>query len=62
MRKRDNFTENKMLPAKKKPSLKTTLYELIEVVGEEIRPGEEKLIPVVVNQIMKTGQSVKWIH
>jgi hypothetical protein len=63
MRKRDNFTENKVLPAKKKPTITTTLYELIELVSEEIRPGEEKLVPVVVNQIMETGQlSVKWIH
>ena len=59
MRKRANFTENKMLPAKKKSTIKTTLYELIELVGEEIRPGEEKLVPVIVDQILETGQSVK---
>ena len=62
MRKRANFTENEMLPARKKSTIKTTLYELIELVSEEIRPGEEKLVPVIVEQILETGQSVKWIH
>ena len=59
MRKRANFTENEMLPARKKSTIKTTLYELIELVSEEIRPGEEKLVPVIVDQILETGQSVK---
>jgi hypothetical protein len=62
MRKRDNKTEKEMLPARKKSTIKTTLYELIELVSEEICPGEEKLVPLIVNQILETEQSVKWIH
>ena len=62
MRKRANFTENEMLPARRKSTIKTTLYELIDLVSEEIRPGEEILIPVIVNQILETGRSVKRIH
>ena len=62
MRKRDNINENEMLSARKKSTIKTTLYELIKLVNEEIRPGEEKLVPVIVNQILETEQSVKWIH
>lgn len=50
-----------MLPVKKKSTIKTTLYELIELVSEEIRPGEEKLVPVIVNHMLETGQSVKWV-
>jgi hypothetical protein len=60
MRKRANINRNGMLPAKKKSTIKTTLYELIELVSEEIRPGEEKWVPVIVNHILETGQSVKW--
>jgi hypothetical protein len=61
MRKRANINRNGMLPAKKKSTIKTTLYEIIDLVSEEIRPGEEKLVPVIVNHMLETGQSVKWV-
>jgi hypothetical protein len=56
MKNRDKNTD--MFPARKNTTFKTSLYELIELVSAEIRPGEEKLVPIIVNHILETGQSV----
>ena len=60
MAKRANKLENHKLPVRKKSIIKTTLYELIELVRGEIRPGEENLVPAIVNHIMTSGHAVKW--
>ena len=36
----------------------TTLYELIETVNEEIKPGEEYLVSLIVDHIL-TGRTTK---
>jgi hypothetical protein len=35
---------------------RSTLYELMEALGDVIQPGEEPLIAVVVQDLMKSGQ------
>jgi hypothetical protein len=34
----------------------STLYDLIEALGEAIQPGEERLVPIVVLDLMQSGQ------
>jgi hypothetical protein len=46
-------------PRKKISVLETTLYELIEAVGQEVLPGEEQLVNVIVEHILETGRSVE---
>ena len=36
--------------------LKTTLYELIEAVYEEMKPGEEHWMPIIVNHMLCSGK------
>ena len=38
--------------------LKTTLYELIEAVHEEIKPGEEHWVSLIVDHMMFSGKSI----
>ena len=37
--------------------LKTTLYELIEAVNEEIKPGEEHWVHLIVDHMLCSGKS-----
>jgi hypothetical protein len=37
--------------------LKTTLYELIEAVHEEIKPGEEHWVSLIVDHMLFSGKS-----
>jgi hypothetical protein len=36
--------------------IETTLYELIDVINEEILPGEEELVPEVVQHMVVSGK------
>lgn len=36
---------------------KTSLYDLIEAVSEEVRPGEDNLIPETVQHLFDSGQA-----
>ena len=38
--------------------LKTTLYELIETINEEIKPGEENWVPLIVDYMLCSSNSV----
>jgi len=38
--------------------LKTTLYELIEAVNEEIKPGEEHWVSLIVDHMLFSGRSI----
>ena len=42
-----------------KLKIETTLYELIEAVNQEVHPGEERLVPVIVEHILETSRSVE---
>ena len=37
-------------------TIATTLYELIETIGEEMRPGEDRLVTETVLHLFDTGQ------
>ena len=37
-------------------AIATTLYELIEAIGEEVRPGEDRLVTETVLHLFDTGQ------
>ena len=37
-------------------SVKTTLYELIEAIGQEVKPGEDELVEETVMHLFDTGQ------
>lgn len=41
-------------------AIRTTLYELIEAIGEEVPPGEERLVVDIVLHMLITGQ-IKFI-
>ena len=36
---------------------RTSLYDLIEAVSDEIEPGEDKLIPETIQHLFNTGQA-----
>ena len=37
-------------------TIETTLYELIEAVGEEVQPGEDRLVVETMLDLFDTGQ------
>jgi hypothetical protein len=37
--------------------LNTTLYELIQAINEEIKPGEEHCVPLIVDYMLCSGKS-----
>jgi len=41
---------------KKVKRFRSTLYELMEAIGDVIQPGEERLVAVVVQDLMNSGQ------
>ena len=41
---------------KKVISTETTLYELIEAISDIVAPGEERLIPEIVLNLINSGQ------
>lgn len=47
-------------PQDRASSIQTTLYELVEAIGEEIGMGEERLIAKTVLHLLATGK-VKFI-
>jgi hypothetical protein len=38
--------------------IKTTLYEIVEAVNEEICPNEEPWIPLIVSHMLDSGRSI----
>ena len=38
--------------------IKTTLYEIVEAVSEEICPGEENWVPLIVSHMLDSGRSI----
>lgn len=36
--------------------IRTTLYELIEAISEEVEKGEEELIPKIVSHVLDSGK------
>jgi hypothetical protein len=45
-------------PSSGSTGIKTTLYELIEAVTEEINPGEEHWISLIVDHMLCSGKSI----
>jgi len=39
--------------------LKTTVYELIEAVSEEIKPGEEHWVSLIVDHMLFSGRVIQ---
>ncbi len=37
--------------------IETTSYDLIEAVGEEVQPEEERLVPTIVLDLLNHGRS-----
>ncbi len=37
-------------------TVRTTLYELIEAIGKEVEPGEDRLVTETVLDLVDTGQ------
>lgn len=37
-------------------TIKTTLYELVEAIIEELQPGEDHLVPIIVSHFFDTGK------
>ncbi len=55
---------NSKYTTRKKQQLKSTglsIYALVEAVNSVIKPGEEELVPVVVQHILETGNA-RFIH
>lgn len=44
-----------------KSSVRTTLYDLIEAIGEEVPPGEERLVAEIVMHLFESGQ-IKFLY
>jgi hypothetical protein len=38
--------------------IKTTLYEIVEALNEEVCPDEEHLLPLIVSHMLNSGRSV----
>jgi hypothetical protein len=38
-------------------TIKTSLYELIEAISEEVKPGEDELVAETVLHLFETGQA-----
>ena len=49
------ISESKRVTNKVK-RFRSTLYELMEAIGDVIQPGEERLVAVVVQDLMNSGQ------
>ena len=49
------ISESKRVTNKVK-RFRSTLYELMEAIGDVIQPGEERLVAVVVQDLMDSGQ------
>jgi hypothetical protein len=41
--------------------MRTTLYELIEAINEQVQPEEDRLVAGIVLHMLATGQ-IKFIH
>ena len=41
--------------------INTTLYDLIKLVSEEVKPGEDRLVVQVVLDLIESGKA-KWAH
>lgn len=42
--------------------IRTTLYDLIETVSEEVQPEENQLVPEIVLDLLKDCKSIRWIQ
>jgi hypothetical protein len=38
--------------------VETTLWKLVEALNEEVCPGEEQLLPLIVSHILDSGRSI----
>jgi hypothetical protein len=52
------MTQTSLCP---KLSTRTTLYDLIEAISEELYPGEDKLVAEIVVHLFESGQ-VRFMH
>ena len=43
----------------KSDPIETTLYEMIEAVNEEMKPGEEHLVSLVVDRMLFIGRVIQ---
>ncbi len=50
------------LPQIQKNVITTTLYELIEVVNEEVQPEEKRIVPKIVINLLNTCRSNCWVQ
>lgn len=46
---------------KQRSTVRTTLYELIQAINEQLPPEEDGLVPGIVLHMLATGQ-IKFIH
>jgi hypothetical protein len=46
---------------KPRSTMRTTLYELIEAINEQVQPEEDRLVAGIVLHMLATGQ-IKFIH
>ena len=42
--------------------IRTTLYDLIGTVSEEVQPEENQLVPEIVFDLLKDCKSIRWIQ
>ncbi len=56
-----DFTEVS-LPDLQKNVVTTTLYELIEAINEEVQPGENRIVPKIVINLLNTYSSNCWVQ
>ncbi len=50
------------LPQIQKNVITTTLYELIEVVNEEVQPEEKRIVTEIVINLLNTCRSNCWVQ
>jgi hypothetical protein len=53
-RKKDSSHHPQWIPGPKM-RMKTTMFGLIRALNDEIKPGEEKLVPLAVMDMIKRG-------
>jgi len=51
-----NTAEAGNLDFPRKRTIRTTLYELIEAIEDEVKPGEEELVTATVLDLMESGK------
>ena len=56
------LAKEESLPHLQKNVINTTLYELIEVINEEVQPGEKRLVSKIVISLLHNCRSNCWVQ